>query len=357
MNDKAELVNNIVYKMGSLLNEEKLNALKNITTIVLKDYDVNRKETQLTTYNGDELNFFVKKFLITKKVEGCTNRTLEYYKEEITKILKIINKPIRDITGDDILLYLANRDMSDCVSKITQDNELRCLRTFFTFLLKEDYIQKNPCLKVKSIKTPKTKKKAFTEYEIEKIRNACINNKERAMIEVMFSTGCRATEIMGMKYKDIENGKMNIIGKGQKERTVYFNAKAQIAIENYLVEREDDNPYLFPKMMDICAASRVKPEKGIKGCGTDYRNKAFILDGPGKNDYPNLLVKRIAKRAGVTGVHAHKFRRTCATLALKRGMSLIQVSRMLGHARLDTTKIYLDISDDEIEQAHKKYLS
>lgn len=349
MNDRAEVVNNIVYKMNNILDEENLNALKNIATIVLEDYDVTRRETQLTTYNGDELNFFVKKFLITKKVEGCTDRTLKYYKAEITKILKTINKSIKDITGDDILLYIANRDIRDHVAKTTQDNELRCLRTFFTFLLKEDYIQKNPCLKVKAIRAPKIKKKAFTEYEIEKIRNACKNNKEKAMIETMLSTGCRASEIMQIKYENIKDGKMNIIGKGQKERTVYFNAKAQIAIENYLSERKDSNPYLFPKMLSLVGAAEIRHI-------IDYKDPDCILDGPGKGDYPNMLVKKIAKRAGIKGVHAHKFRRTCATLALRRGMPLEQVSKMLGHVKLDTTKIYLDITDEEVSQSHKKYM-
>lgn len=344
----------IVCNMMDELDANQIEKLKNISTIVLNDYEISKRELSLTTYNGNEIEYLVKKFLISKKVQGCTERTLEVYGREIPKILYTINKPIRDITSDDILIYIANRDIKDHISKVTQDNELRHMRTFFAFLSAEEYVTKNPCLKIKKIKGAKIKKKAFSDIEIEKIRSACKNNREKAIVETLLSTGCRASEVIQIKYDKIEDGKIEIIGKGQKVRTVYLNAKAQVAIENYMNERKDKNPYLFPKMLSPAETIKLK-RKTHKNF--DYRQPIWVLENEHTTrDSIGSLVRHIGIRAGVENTHTHRFRRTCATLALRRGMPLIQVSKMLGHESVATTQIYLDISDDELEQAHKKYV-
>lgn len=338
---KIEIADYIIFGMENL-SQEDIDKLKNQIIIVLDNYEIREKEKSLIIYEGKESEFLLKKFLVTKKVQGCTDRTLKMYKDSISKILKVLNKPIREVTSDDIVLYLANRAIKDNVSKTTQDNELRFLRTFFSFLVMEDYIIKNPCLKIKAIKAPKKKKKAFKEIEIEKLRLACKNTKEKALIELLLSTGCRAAETVSIKITDIENDRITILGKGQKERVVYLNAKAQIAIQMYLKDRTDNNPWLFPKIIG-------------KG-NPDWRLAKDVSDSEPTNlDYPNYAVNKIGKRVGVRA-HTHKFRRTCATLALRRGMPLLQVSKMLGHADVATTQIYLDISEEELEQAHRKYV-
>ena len=339
-----DIANYITYSIG--LDYDTSEKLRNIIILKLNDYDIVKKEKSLVEYTGGESEYFLKKFLVTKKVQGCTDRTLNLYGTEIGKILKKINKPLKEISGDDITLYIANRDIKDNVSKTTQDNELRYLRTFFAFLVEEEYLLKNPCLKVKSIKQIKKKKQAFTQYEIEQIRAACKNLKETALIETLLSTGCRASELVSIKINDIKNDKITILGKGNKERVVYLNVKAQLSISRYLDERTDKNPYLFPGMVPV----RIGKRK------TDYRDSACItLDTHMSRDTPNVIVKRIAKRVNVVA-HTHKFRRTFATMALKRGMPLIQVSKLLGHESVDTTQIYLDITEDELEQAHQKYV-
>lgn len=351
---RNDLSYQIIYGMLETLSEEQIDKLKNIINIVVNNYEITKKEKSLTVYNGNEIDFMVKKFLVTKKVEGCTDRTIEVYGREVTKILHKINKPLRDIMSNDILIYLANRDIKDKISKTTQDNELRYLRTFFAFLLTEEYISKNPCLRLKAIKARKKKKHAFTEMDIERIRSSCKNNKERVMVEMLLSTGCRATELVQIKFGDIKDGKVTIVGKGDKERIAYINAKAQIALENYMQERKDSNPYLLPAMLGVTESAIVREE-----CGgyIDYRNPMYVLkDGHSAKEYANTIVKRIGKRAGVENTHTHRFRRTCATLALKRGMSLIQVSKMLGHEQLGTTQIYLDMNEEELEQSHRKYV-
>ena len=339
-----DIANYITCNMG--LDYDTSQKLRNIILLKLDDYDISKKEKSIVEYTGGELEYFVKKFLVTKKVQGCTDRTLGYYGVEVRKILKKINKAIKEISSDDITIYIANRDIKDNVSKTTQDNELRCLRTFFAFLVEEEYILKNPCLKVRSIKRIKKKKQAFTQSEIEKMRSACKNLKETAMIETLLSTGCRAAELVQIKISDIKDDKITILGKGNKERVVYLNVKAQLSIARYLDERTDKNPYLFPRMVPL--ENRVGK--------TDYRNsECMTLDDHMSRETPNSIVKRIAKRVDVVA-HTHKFRRTFATMALKRGMSLIQVSKLLGHESVETTQIYLDITEDELEQAHQKYV-
>lgn len=338
-----DIANYVVCNME--LDYEESDKLKNIIMLKLDDYDIKKKEKALTKYDGGEYEYLVKKFLITKKVQGCTENTIRNYGKEIPKILKKINKSVKEITSDDILLYIANRDIKDKVSKATQDNELRYLRTFFAFLIEEEYITKNPCLKIKAIKCPKKKKKAFTQLEIERIRNACKNFKEKAIVETLLSTGCRASELATIKISDIDGDKITILGKGNKERIVYLNAKAQLAISKYLNERKDNNPYLFARLMCITEYNNI----------VDYRKKECVVDGHMSKHSVNTKVKRIARRVGIVA-HTHKFRRTFATMALKRGMPLIQVSKLLGHESVATTQIYLDITDDELEQAHQKYV-
>lgn len=344
------------YKIVSLMMNElddiQIHKLKNVLNVISNDYQITKKETSIEVYSGNEIDYVVKKFILTKKVEGCSDNTLKYYSRELNNSLRKINKPIKNINSDDILVYLANRDLKDKVSKTTQDNELRCLRTLFAHLLAEDYITKNPCLKLKAIKSRKKKKKSFTELEVEKMRNACKNSKEKAILEILLSTGCRASEIASIKKTDIEDNQITILGKGNKERIVYLNVKSQIAILNYLSERNDYNPYLFPKMLSIEETKHIRSSMKY-----DYTNNFFVNDTEQcSRDAINSYVKKIAKRANVENVHTHKFRRTSATYALKRGMPIMQVSKMLGHESISTTQIYLDIDESELEQSHKKYV-
>lgn len=316
--------------------------------IILSDYEITVRETAVAIRNEDKNKFFLQKFMIAKTVKGCTDRTLKAYQTEIWRILESINKPADEIAADDIRLYLALRQKRDKVSKRTADNELRYLRTFFSYLIAEELISKNPVAKIDRIKCDKTKKNAFTELEVEKIRDACINTWETAVIEVLLSTGCRVTELVNIKRTDLEGDKLIVHGKGNKDRTVYLNAKALVAIEKYILDRKDNNEYLFPG--GFYAAVK-------KDCRNWYKYHERV-DAERHCDVGTIRNKtnKIGKRAGVEHAHPHKFRRTCATFALRRGMPIEQVSKMLGHETIATTQIYLDLSDEELQQAHKKYV-
>jgi site-specific recombinase XerD len=296
----------------------------------------------------------IKKFLAAKKTSGCTNRTIKYYNGQIKFILNTINKTVDDITADDITLYTAQRLVKDKVSKTSAGNEQRVISSFLGWLFKEEYIKHNPMAKVDRMKNVKTKKKALTEMEVERIRDACENNKDKAVIELLLSTGCRVSELVNIKLDDIEGERILVHGKGEKDRYVYINAKAHVALEKYLAERNDANPYLFAKMVSIESTSK----QGISRRMYDkWYTKPEMVDtsqpmGAGTVEF---RLRKMSKELGIE-IYPHKFRRTCATMALRRGMPIEQVSRMLGHEHLDTTKIYLDLNENELEQAHRKYV-
>lgn len=317
-------------------------------TIILSDYEITARETALTVRSEDKNQYFMQKFLIAKTVKGCTDRTLQLYRIEIWKILNAINKPADEITTDDIRLYLALRQKRDCVSKTTTNNELRYLKSFFGYLAGEEVIPKNPAYRIDNIKCDKKKKEAFTEIEVEKLRDACHTTWESMVVELLLSTGCRVSELCQIKINDIKGDQLTVHGKGNKDRVVYLNAKAILAIERYLKDRRDSNPYLLPA--GYWATGLKDPLNWYK-----YPERVNPVEPVGR-DSVGAHIRDLGKRAGVEKTHPHKFRRTCATFALRRGMAIEQVSKMLGHEQISTTQIYLDLSEDDLKQAHKKYV-
>ena len=316
--------------------------------IILSDYEITTRETAIAVRCEDRNKYCLQKFLVAKTVKGCTDRTLHLYKKEIWKILEDINKTVDEITADDVRLYLALRQKRDGVTKRTADNELRYLRSFFGYLTAEEVITKNPVAKIDRIKCDKVKKKAFTEMEVERIRDACENTWETAVIEMLLSTGCRVTELVNIKIEDIEKDQLIVHGKGNKDRVVYLNAKAVVAIEKYMADRKDNNAYLFPG--GFFATVRA-----------DCRNWYKYPDRVDLERHCDIgtiqsKIRKIGRRASVVQAHPHKFRRTCATFALRRGMPIEQVSQMLGHEQIGTTQIYLDLTEEDLKQAHKKYV-
>lgn len=321
--------------------------------ILLSDYEVEKRKTELAVINEDENQMMIRRFIIAKTVKGLSERTLEYYKITVDQFLRGIQKNISEITADDIRLYIAIRRKRDGVSDITAGNEMRNLRSFFNWLYTEELIRSNPIAKVERIKTAKTKKSAFSEYEIELIRNECRSTLEKATVELLLSTGCRVRELTLMKRADVSRDTILVHGKGNKERIVYLNAKAQIALAEYLSDREDDSDYLFPKSVCACSSEGNILRSKRKDW---YKYKEAVIDEPRDISSVEATVRKIGRRAGVDQVHPHRFRRTCATLALRRGMPIEQVSKMLGHESISTTQIYLDLSEEDLAQAHKKYV-
>lgn len=336
-------------------SDSQLDEIRNILYVILNDYDMTKTSHEITVYEGELNDIMLKRFLICKKIAGCTDRTIALYQTEISRFLKKMGKPCTDVDTQDIRLLLAQYMVNHQGKRSCYpDNIRRCLSSFFEWMVEEEYIIHNPVKKVGAIRFPKREKKAFTDLEIEMMRGACRDEREIFVIDFMLSTGVRASEFCDMRLDDIDGDKAVVHGKGQKDRTVYLNAKAVYGLNKYLEERMDDNPYVLPKRVIF------EDKTGKKGLTKHDWWKHTEYISPNEkigHETLNVMVRGIGKRAGVTSrVHAHKFRRTFATMALQNGMSIEKVSKLLGHESIETTQIYLDITDDDLEMAHRKFV-
>lgn len=321
-------------------------------TVVLDDYQICPKQEALVVYTEGKNDYYLRKFLLAKAVAGRQERTLRQYKDEVGRVLRGIGKDADTITADDIQVYLA-KVLSRGGSKCYCDNIRRDLSSFYNWLYREEIIRTNPMNKIDNIKFKREKEKALTDMEIEMMRQACQTTMQKAIMEMLLSTGCRAAELVSIKIADMDEDKVSILGKGGKWRTVYINAKAFVAVKNYLADRKDTNPYLFPREIntkDRTMISNFSRKDWFKDPRLVTKADHFGRDSV------NNMVRTIGKRAGVKGVHTHRFRRTCATQAQRHGMPIELVSMMLGHEQISTTQIYLDIRDDDLQAAHRKYV-
>lgn len=352
---KTQLEREIIQSLSQYVDQEALETIKLELTMILNDYHVDQEERALTVYETDETVIVLKKFIAAKITKGCTPRTVNFYKTEAAKILRKIGKPYDQVTADDIRYYLAMRVQRDGVSKVTANSERRVLSSFYQWLQQEEILLKNPMSKIDTIKEEKKRKKAFSQMEVERIRSACITTRETAMVETLLSTWTRVSEITQIRIDEIEGERVVVHGKGEKDRDVYLTPKARLAIDKYLEDREDDNPYLFPKAKYAGAIDRFGGRK---------RSKEWYKEGDNVDEQDHMdtssfegVIRKIGKSAGVDNTHPHRFRRTGATMAFRAGMPLLQVSKLLGHSQIGTTQIYLDVSDEELMRAHERYVT
>ena len=272
-------------------------------------------------------------FLNAKKIEGCSERTLSYYKTTVEKLLDGITDPIRKVTTDDIREYLASyQGLNDC-SKTTIDNIRRNISSFFTWLEEEDYIIKSPMRRIHKIKTTKTVKEVISDEEIEKMRDKCKNLRDLAIIDLLYSTGIRIGELVRLNIDDIdfEERECIVFGKGDKERRVYFDAKTKIHLTDYINSRFDTNPALFVTL--------DAPYDRLQISGVEIR------------------LRHLGRELGINKVHPHKFRRTMATRAIDKGMPIEQVQKLLGHSQIDTTMHYAIVNQTNVKVAHRKFIA
>ena len=351
-NLQEKLLDRIMYELVKVGCPE-LEKLKLHFGIILDGYNIQPKEKAVAVYTGGKNEMYLKRFLLSKAVAGCTQRTLKRYKSDMERLLRALGKDVDTWTAADIQVMLAR--IIQRSSNLNADNYRRVLSSFFTWMQREELIIKNPMNRVEHIKFIKKPKYAFEEMEIEKIREACRSNRERAMVEILLSTGCRVNELANMKVTDIEDDQITVLGKGNKYRTVYLNAKGVMALHKYLAERSDTNPYVFPKGKTVASGIYAKMTHNAKH--DFYKNPELLEpDTPMDKSSIGAIVRNIGHRAGVEKVHPHRFRRTCATFALHRGMPIEQVSKMLGHEQISTTQIYLDLSREDLAAAHRKYV-
>ena len=274
----------------------------------------------------------VHSFLAAQRVEGCSEKTLKYYDSTLKKALETIHQPIEHITTEDLRRYLDEYQQNGHISKVTIDNVRRILSSFFAWLEDEDYISKSPVRRIHKVKTCKTVKETYTDEALELMRDNSENIRDHALIDLLASTGMRVGELVRLNRNDIDfvNRECIVLGKGNKQRIVYFEARAKIHLQRYLDSRSDNNKALF--------VSLQSPYNRLQISGIEIR------------------LRTLGRKLNIHKVHPHKFRRTLATMAIDKGMPIEQVQQLLGHQSIDTTLQYAMVNQNNVKQSHKKYI-
>lgn len=326
---KESITNRIIQQMLSVLDNAQLKHLKTAIELTLSDYDIIEKADSKQNDSDDVL---VEKFIAAKRVEGCSEKSLSYYKSTITIMLSIIDKPIDRITTDDLREYLTKYQSEKNSSKVTIDNIRRILSSFFSWLEDEDYILKSPVRRIHKVRAAATIKETYSDEALELMRDKCDNLRDLALIDILASTGMRVGELVRLNRNDInfEERECVVFGKGSKERMVYFDARTKIHLQNYLLSRKDEEKALFV---------------GLK---SPYRRLSISAI--------EVRVREIGKKLNIPKVHPHKFRRTLATKAIDKGMPIEQLQHLLGHERIDTTLQYAMVKQSNVKLAHRKYI-
>lgn len=326
------IIQAVMDGMKATLTMEQMNLLADITRKTLSEYEIIPKKTdeELRNKENEEL---LNTFISSKKVEGCSDKTIHYYESSIKKLITTIRKNVCSITTNDIRCYLAEQQEQRRLSKVTIDNLRRIYSSFFSWLEDEDYITKSPVRRIHKVRTDALVKEVLTDENIEVLRDSCQEIRDVAMIDLLLSTGMRVGELVKINREDIDFQERQCIvfGKGNKEREVYFNARTKIHLKKYLEQRTDTNPALF--------VSLHKPHTRLTISGVEVR------------------LRLLGKKVNLAKVHPHKFRRTLATMAIDKGMPIEQVQKMLGHVKIDTTLHYAMVNQANVKLAHRKYLS
>lgn len=325
-----KLITQIQTEMIGILNNNQSNALNGILNCILSRYELTEK---IVIDNHIDNQSLMTLFISAKQVEGCSPKTLKYYTMTIEAMLLKVQKLIVSITTDDLRSYLSDYQTTNHSSKTTIDNIRRILSSFFSWLEDEEYILKSPVRRIRKIKSGRTVKNIFTDEELEKIRDVCDNPRDLAMVDLLASTGMRVGELVKLSINDIdfEERECVVLGKGNNERRVYFDARTKIHLQEYLGSRKDSDPSLF--------VSLKNPFRRMNINGIESR------------------LKVLGQRANIDEIHPHKFRRTLATQAIDKGMPIEQVQRLLGHVKIDTTMHYALVNQSNVKISHRRYIS
>lgn len=326
-------VKNVIDLAEEFLDDNQRIKLKEKLTEICLNYHIeileqNQKQ-EIQKNNEDILN----RFISSKEIEGCSARTLKYYKDNITKMLDAINLPINEITTETLRNYLSNYKNNSTAGMVTIDNIRRTLSSFFAWLENEDYIVKSPVRRIHKVKATRRVKETLTDENLEKLRDTCTNVRDLAILELLISTGMRVGELTRLNISDINFQERSciVLGKGNSKREVYFSAKSKMYIEKYLETRTDNNEALF--------VSLIKPYNRLGISGIE------------------ITIRNLGREANINKVHLHKFRRTMATMTIDKGMPIEQVQKLLGHIKIDTTMEYAIVNQNNVKNSHRKYIT
>lgn len=330
MND--EFVNDVLRDMLAYLDNGQAEQLRRVLKHNLSGYEIRQRADSTAEDASTENTQLTDAFLSAKRIEGCSEKSLSYYRKTIETMSEKIGKGITHITTNDLRSYLTDYQTERKSSKVTIDNIRRILSSFFSWLEDEDYILKSPVRRIHKVKTAVTIKETYTDEALETMRDHCDSLRDLALIDMLASTGMRVGELVLLNRDDInfEERECVVFGKGSKERMVYFDARTKIHLQNYLAQRTDSNNALF--------VSLKAPYERLQIGGVETR------------------LRELGKRLSLPRVHPHKFRRTLATMAIDKGMPVEQLQRLLGHQRIDTTLQYAMVKQSNVKIAHRKYI-
>ena len=319
-------------KLVKILNEMaeylSISQMKKLQEVLLKN--MNESEANKTdTTNLDYLEMFI----AAKQIEGCSERTIRYYQTTVEHLLSQTSNSVRKITTEEMRDYLSNYQKRNNCSNVTVDNVRRNISSFFSWLEEEDYTLKSPMKRIHKIKTKKVVKNVISDEGIEKLRDNCTEQRDLAIIDLLYSTGIRVGELVNLNIEDIdfEGRECVVYGKGDKERRVYFDAKAKVHLKNYIESRNDNNDALFVTL--------DAPYDRLKISGVEIR------------------LRKLGRELELDRIHPHKFRRSMATRAIDKGMPIEQVQKILGHSQIDTTMQYAMVNQSNVKTSHQKYMA
>ena len=316
---------NILNEMAEYLSVPQMKKLQEVLLENLSNTTAQKETIENAEY--------LKLFLDAKRIEGCSERTLQYYKITVEHMLEKISTPIRKMTTDEIRTYLVDYQQRGGCSKVTIDNIRRNISSFFSWLEEEDYILKSPMRRIHKIKTKTVVKEVISDENMEKMRDACEEMRDLAIIDLLYSTGIRVGELVRLNIADVnmEQRECIVFGKGDKERKVYFDAKAKIHLMEYLASRTDNNPALFVSL--------------------DSRHRRLEISGV------EIRLRKLGRKLSLDRIHPHKLRRTMATRAIDKGMPIEQVQKILGHSQIDTTMQYAIVNQNNVKNSHQRYIA
>lgn len=330
MDLRSNIINAVSAAVCNMLTSHQLQAVQDALTLQLNAYEVQVRTTEVAVVDNtpDDL---LRKFIATKRIEGKSEATLRRYHDACYMMVHSLNRPLPEISTYDLRYYLAEYKHRRKVSNRTLDGLRRCFSSFFGWLAAEGLIGRNPCTSLAQIKYTKTIKKPYSAPEMERLKQVCTNIRDLALLEFLYASGCRVSEVVRLDRSDINflTRDAVVLGKGNKERTIYLTPVSLMHLSDYLNSRTDNNPALF--------ASIKAPNNRLSKSGIE------------------TALKVIGKRAGVENVHPHRYRRTLATNLLDRGANIQDVAAILGHADLKTTQVYCYISQQNVQAAYRRY--
>lgn len=328
MDIRESIIRTIMEALQGRVDDKTVTIVQDVLVVELNQYEVQERCTEVAVLDtGPER--ILKKYVAVKRIEGIADSTLRRYYDENLKLIRFLRRPLQEVTTYDLRFYLSYRRQHGKISNRTLDGMRRCYSSFFSWLAAEGLIGRNPCAALAQIKYRKQVKKPYSATDMEKLRKACQNIRDLALVDFLYSTGCRVSETARMNIEDVDFERMEcrVLGKGNKERIVYLSPVAAMHLKEYLGSREDAEDCLFE----------------------GWRGKRITKNGI------EALIRRIGTYAGVDNAHPHRFRRTLATNLLDRGMNIQDVAQILGHADLKTTQVYCYISQSNVKAAYRKY--